>query len=723
MKKVLVCALALPSAFLILSPIWSVSARNDYNGPAKTRPNKSLSISAGPAVLTQHNDPGRSGANQNETVLNTSNVGPGSFGRIFSRTVDGYIYAQPLYAPGVAIPQIGVRNVVYVATEHNSVYAFDADDPAAQNPLWQSTLGDAVPSSDISPDYTDLTPEIGITSTPVIDPESGTIYVVAKSKDAQGYHQKLHALDISTGFERPDSPVEIAASFEGNGDGSLGGTINFNPLMQLNRPALLLKNGNVYVAFGSHGDYDPYHGWVMAYNAATLTQVAVYNSTPDGGRGSIWQAGQGLVGADDGSIYLVTGNGTCDSADNCGRNLGESFIKLSSGLAPLDWFTPDNRLFLDGEDLDVGSGGPLLIPGTSTLAAAGKDGILRVVDGTNMGKFNENADQDLQEFAGTAYAFLGSPIYWNSPVNGPTMYLWGGGDNLKAFHFDGVQFQSTPFSQSRIQTPVGLTYTAPLSVSSNGSQLGSGIVWALAAGSADQPPVPGVLRAFDASDLSVELWDSNMNAVQDSPGIFAKFCAPTIAAGKVYVASFSGQLCVYGLLPSCDVSLSQTQQSVTSAGGAGQVNVATADDCTWAALSDASFITIDAGSSGTGSGTINFTVAPNPGPPRTGAVEVAGQILTIFQDTGCLYTIDPAGLQVKWKGGTRTISVEETGTCPWAVSPDSSWITILSGSSGSGSSTVTLSIERNPDKFNPRTGHVVVAGTSVTVVQLAKGGD
>ena len=720
MKKVLSCALALPSAFLIFSPFWSVLARNDHASPAKARANKSLSISDGPAVLTQHNDSGRSGANQNETVLNTSNVAPGSFGKLFSRGVDGYIYAQPLYAPGVVIPQIGVRNVVYVATEHNSVYAFDADDPGAQNPLWQSSLGDAVPSGDISPDYTDLTPEIGITSTPVIDPERGTIYVVAKSKDSQGYHQKLHALDVSTGFERPDSPVEIAASVQGNGDGSVGGMINFNPLMQLNRPALLLKDGNVYVAFGSHGDNDPYHGWVMGYNATTLTQVAVYNTTPDGGRGSVWQSGQGLVGADDGSIYLVTGNGTCDSADNCGRNLGESFIKLSSGLAPLDWFTPDNRLFLDGEDLDVGSGGPLLIPGTNTLAAAGKDGILRVVDGTNMGKFNQGADQDLQEFAGTAYAFLGSPIYWNSPVNGPTMYLWGGGDNLKAFHFDGIQFQTTPFSQSKVQTPVGLTYTAPLSISSNGSQLGSGIVWAVAVSSAEQPPVPGVLRAFDASDLSVELWDSNMNSAQDSLGLFAKFCPPTIAGGKVYVATFSGQLSVYGLLPSCDVSLSQSQQSVASAGGAGEVNVVTADDCTWTAVSDAAFITIDAGSSGTGAGTINFTVAPNPGPPRTGAVEVSGQILTITQDSGCLYTIDPAGVQVKWKGGTRTIAVGETGACSWTVSTDSSWITILSGSTSSGSGEVSFSVDRNPDKLNSRVGHVVVAGTTVPVVQLAK---
>src|SRR5215471_490282 len=720
MKKVLSGVLVVPIAFLITSPVWSGPGQRTYASSLASNASKSLSLSSGSAVLTQHNDSSRTGANLNETFLTTSNVRPGSFGKLFSRPVDGYIYAQPLYAPAVNIPQIGVRNVVYVATEHNSVYCYDADDPAAQNPIWQVSLGNPVPSSDISEEYTDLTPEIGITSTPVIDPAIGTLYVVAKSKDSAGYHQQLHALDIATGSERSGSPVEIAATAQGEGDGSVGGVISFNQLMQLNRPGLLLKNGNIYIAFGSHGDYDPYHGWVIAYNAATLAQVAVYNTTPDGGRGSVWQSGQGLVGADDGSIYLVTGNGTCDSADNCGRNLGESFIKLSSGLTPLDWFTPDNRLFLDGEDLDVGSGGPVLIPGTNILAAAGKDGILRVVDGSNMGKFNIDVDQNIQEFAATAYAFLGSPIYWNSPANGPSIYVWGAGDNLKAFQFNGVDFQRSPVSQGSIVTPVGLPNTAPLSLSSNGNQGGSGILWALCPTSANFGPPPAVLRAFDASDLSVELWNSNLNAARDSVGMFAKFCPPTVAGGKVYVATFSGQLSVYGLLPSCDVSLSQSQQSVASAGGAGEVNVVTADDCTWTAVSDAAFITIDAGSSGTGSGTINFTVAPNPGPPRTGAVEVSGQILTITQDSGCLYTIDPAGVQVKWKGGTRTIAVGETGACSWTVSTDSSWITILSGSTSSGSGEVSFSVVGDSDKLNSRVGHVVVAGTTVPVVQLAK---
>jgi hypothetical protein len=727
MKKFLSCALVLPFAFLILSPISNGPGGKTFaRSIEKAKAVRSFALSAGPAVLTQHNDTSRTGANLNETFLNTSSVRPATFGKLFSRPVDGYIYAQPLYAPGVSIPQAGVHNVVYVATEHNSVFAYDADDPAAQSPLWQVGLGDPVPSTDISPDYTDLTPEIGITSTPVIDGTSGTIYVVAKSKDTAGYHQRLHALDITTGSERPASPVEITASVEGNGDGSVGGIINFNPLMQLNRPGLLLKNGIVYIAFGSHGDYDPYHGWVIGYNAATLDQVAVYNTTPDGGRGAVWQAGQGLVGADDGSIYFVTGNGTCDSADNCGRNLGESFVRLSALLTPLDWFTPDNRLFLDGEDLDFGSGGPVMIPGTNILAAAGKDGTMRVVDGANMGKFNVNTDQDLQEFPSTAYGFLGAPVYWNSPVWGQSIYVWGGGDNLKAFQFNGSEFQPTPTSQSTTLTPIGLTNTAPLSLSANGSEEGTGVIWASCPDSPNPGPVPAVLRAFDASDLAVELWDSNMNPDRDGAGLFAKFCPPTVAGGKVYVPTFSGQLNVYGLLPSCTVALSNTQQVMLATGGAGEVNVTAGDDCSWTATSDAAFITIDAGASGTGSGTINFVVAPNPGTQRTGAIEVAGQILTVTQDAGCSFALDPSdppGVQFKWKGGSASISVQENGSCSWTASSDVSWITITSGATGSGSSSVSIAVDRNPDKSTSRSGHLIVAGTAVTITQLAKRSD
>jgi hypothetical protein len=313
---------ALILALVIASPCWMGASTLGTSGQARNGEVIRSQSGNGAAVLTQHNDNFRTGANLNETQLNTTNVNVSQFGKLFSRAVDGFVYAQPLYLPDVAIPQMGVHNVVYVATEHNSVYAYDADDPAASSPLWQVNLGDSVPSTDIAPDYGDLIPEIGITGTPVIDPVAGAIYVVAKSKDRDGYHQKLHALDVSTGAEQFGGPVEIAGSVLGTGDANVNGTVGFDPFVQLNRPGLLLSNGRVYVAFGSHADMDPYHGWVMAYDAATLQQVAVYNTTPDGGRGSIWMSGQGLTADPVGNIYVTSANGTCDAAADCGRNLG-----------------------------------------------------------------------------------------------------------------------------------------------------------------------------------------------------------------------------------------------------------------------------------------------------------------------------------------------------------------------------------------------------------------
>jgi hypothetical protein len=591
-----------------------------------------------PSVVTQHNDNGRTGANLRETILNTSTVNSNAFGKLFSRLVDGCIYAQPLFVPGVPIPQKGAHNAIYVATEHDSVYAFDADDPAASDPLWLVSLGDSVPSSDISPDYQDLTPEIGITSTPVIDSNSGTIYVVAKSKDESGCHQKLHALDITTGFEKLGGPVEISASVEGSGDGSVGGIISFNPLLQLNRPGLLLSSGVVYIAFGSHGDTDPYHGWVLGYSATTLQQVAVYNTTPDGGRGAIWMSGQGLTGDSLGNLYVVTANGTCDAAANCGRNLGESFIKLTPALAPADWFTPLNRLDLDRDDLDVGSGGPVLLPGTSLIAAAGKDGVLRLVNTNGMGGFDPRANHDVQEFQATANAFLGAPIYWTGPDGHPAIYVWGGGDRLKAFTFADGKFAPEPVSESSMLAPTGLSNSAPLSLSANGSEAGSGIVWASCpeGGDANLHPVHGILRAFDASDLSVELWNTSADASRDDVGAFAKFCPPTVANGKVYVASFSGRLNVYGLRSSisqaCSCSISPSIESFKKGGRPGSVEVQANRDCAWRAISSASWITITSGNTGTGSGTVQYVVDANDGAvARTGTITIAGETFTVEQ--------------------------------------------------------------------------------------------
>lgn len=533
---------------------------------------------ASQVVVTQHNDNGRTGQNLQETILNTSNVNVNNFGKLFTRTVDGQIYAQPLYLANQPING-AMHNVVYVATMHNSVYAFDADDPTASTALWQVNLGTSVPSQDVCPScgYQDIKNEIGILSTPVIDTTSGTIYVVAKTKNTANstYHFSLHALDVLTGAEKFNGPKEIVGQVAGSGAGSSNGTVVFEPLHHLNRPGLLLLNGTVYLAFGSVGDIFPYHGWVMGYDAGSLGQVAIYNATPNGSAGAIWQAGMGLVSDSSGFIYLMTGNGSFN-ANSSGTEYGDSFIKLSTsgGLSVSDYFTPWNQSALSQSDADLGSGGPVALPGSSLIVGMGKDNILRLVDTGNMGKFNATTNNDVQEFQPTfGINYTGGPIYWNSPNNGPVIYLWGSGDRLKAYKFTGALLQTTPVSQSSVTEVNGVSSSVPLSLSANGSQPGTGIVWAAAAYSLDpnQQTVPGILHAFDASNLSVELWNSKQSAARDDLGNYAKFAPPTIADGKVFVATFSNQLVVYGLNPSSGGSLPGpwSAQDVGSVGLAG----------------------------------------------------------------------------------------------------------------------------------------------------------
>ena len=514
------------------------------------------------SVLTQHNDSSRTGQNLNETTLNTSNVNQNTFGKLFWRTVDGYIYAQPLYVPAVNIQGTN-HNVVYVATEHNSVYAFDADDANAKAPLWRVNFSAPVPSQDIciltgdtNPGdcpYLDLNPEIGITSTPVIDPTAGIIYVVSRSKSVTNgsYHFQLHALDLSSGVERLGGPVEIAGQTSGTGVGSVSGQVPFDPAYNVQRPGLLLQNGMIYIAFGSVGDIGDYHGWVMAYNATTLQQTGIFDVAPDGCCGGIWGAGQGVVGDGANNVYVMTADGDFN-ADTGGRNYGDSFLKLNgSSLTVSDYFTPFNQATLFSNNTDLGSGGPMLVPGTSLLVGMGKDKLFRVVDTTNMGHYNATSNHDVQEFTASAGTFFGSPIYWNSPNNGPVVYLWGPNDFLKAYKFTGTTFQTTPISQSTVQNSSGFSNAAPLSLSASGNSTGTGIVWSSASfsGVATGISRPGVIRAFDATDLTRELWNSRLNLNRDDVGTYAKFVPPTVANGKVYVGSFSGQLEVYGLNP------------------------------------------------------------------------------------------------------------------------------------------------------------------------------
>jgi hypothetical protein len=526
------------------------------------------------SVLTRHNDNNRTGAYLQETQLNTSNVNQQQFGKLFAYHVDGQIYAQPLYVSNMNMADGDTHNVVYVATMHNTVYAFDADNPVAANsPLWSRSLGSSAPLPDpnigpVGPQgqsfYRDISIEVGIISTPVISLDKKVIYVVAFTKVGNTYSHHLHALDLVTGEERMGGPVQIVGSAQGNGYDSKNGTITFTSNRQIQRAGLLLANNVVYIAFAAYGDAPPYHGWVFAYNATTLQRMALYNTTPNGREGGIWQAGQGLVADGDNNIYFITGNGTF-TID--ARNLGCAIVKLKPNLSLADWFAPHNCVALTNGDQDLGSAGALLIPGNNLLLGGGKESKFYLIQRDHMGHFNaNNDDQIVQSFYVNlpgkdhyTHHIHSGPVYWNGP-NGPWIYVWSENDYLKAYHFDGEKFQVTPVSTSTTRDPQnvpGGSIGMPggfLSISANGNTPGTGIVWASHPyeQNANQAVVDGIVRAYDASDLTKELWNSKQNASRDDIGKFAKFCPPTVANGKVYVASFSGELTVYGLLSSLD---------------------------------------------------------------------------------------------------------------------------------------------------------------------------
>ena len=504
------------------------------------------------AVLTQHNDNARTGDNLQEMLLNTASVSPKTFGKLGTLNVDGYLYAQPLYVQNVPVPGKGLHNIVYLATAHNSVYAFDADDLTAKQPLWKVNLGPSVPAAEVyTTKWTDMRIEIGITSTPVIDPFTNTIFVEAKTKEHGTYVQRLHALDITTGAEKPGSPALIKASVPGTGMASVNGQVAFDPVKQLQRPALLLANGTVYLAFGSHADSPPFHGWILGYDAKTLAQTCVFNLTPNGDEGSLWQAGMGMAAGPDGSLYAMAGNGTFD-ADKGGQDYGNAILRLTpkpGGLMVADYFAPYNGASLSDNDLDTGSSGPLLIPNTNLLLGGAKNGWLYLTQMNNLGHYQSTSDsQIVQSFPITHGNCHGSAVYWNGP-NGPQVYIWPEFAHLMAFKLDGGKLNTTPASQSAVAVPDGMP-GAFLSVSADGGKAGTGIVWSSAPydANANWDTVPGVLRAYDASDLTHEIWDSKMNPSRDDAGMFAKFCAPTVINGRVYLSTFSNQLQVYGLL-------------------------------------------------------------------------------------------------------------------------------------------------------------------------------
>lgn len=503
-------------------------------------------------VLTYHNDIARTGQNINETVLTTANVNKTNFGKKFSQPVDGYIYAQPLYLPGRNIPGKGIHNVIYAFTEHDSVYAFDADSNTGVNstPLWKTSLipaGGSTVSSGNDTGCGDLVPEIGITSTPVIDPTTDTMYVISKTKESGKFFQRLHALDVNTGAEKFGGPVTITASVSGTGDGSSGGMVAFNPLREFNRTALLLQNGLVYIGWASHCDSGPYHGWVMAYNAATLGQVAVFNTDPNAGLGGIWMGGGGL-GGDGTNVFYATGNGTFD-VNTGGKDYGDSIMNLgppASGTFPVaSFFTPFNQSSLNGGDTDLGSGGVLLLP-TQTgahphlLVQVGKEGKVYLVDRDSMGGYCSGCTSDtqvVQEIPGAVGGTWGMSAFWNNNV-----YFGGSGDAVKVYPFNvGSNGLLATKPSSRSKFSIGFPGPTP-SISANGTS--NGIVWVIQA-DAYSGPGAAILHALDATNLNTELYNSNMNT-GDSPGGAVKFTVPTIVNGKVYVGTVS-QLSVYAL--------------------------------------------------------------------------------------------------------------------------------------------------------------------------------
>ena len=528
------------------------------------------------AVLTHHNDNGRTGMNLNETFLNVTNVNTNQFGLLFSHSVDDQIYAQPLVMTNVNILGRGTHNIVIVATVNDSVYAFDADNAQVGTPYWTNSFINppnivAPANTDMSAlgacggNYQDFSGNMGIVGTPVIDPVAGTIYLVARTKEyGTNYVQRLHALDVSIGAERPNSPVIITATYAGTGDGSVGGIITFDPARQNQRPGLVLVNGTVYISWASHCDNGPYHGWVIGYDQTTLQRVAVYNDTPNGVDGGIWLSGQAPAADASGNLYLAVGNGTVDTAG--GPNRGESFLKLTrsgTNLNVASWFTPYNWQALENGDIDLGSGGLLLIPGTTLAFAGGKEGIMYLVNRDNMGGLTSSTTTNnniVQSFSVTTDELHGGTVWWDGP--GVSYgYLWPSSVNLQQYVFNRAtgKFTLPVFAQSPTAAPGGQP-GGILALSANGTNAGSAIIWAVhqVGGDANQQVLPGILHAYSAQNITNELWNSEQINSRDTVGKFAKFVPPTVANGKVYLATFANRLNVYGLQPAPPVRISRS---------------------------------------------------------------------------------------------------------------------------------------------------------------------
>jgi hypothetical protein len=597
-------------------------------------------------VLTYHNDNARTGQALAETILSPSNVNSTQFGKLFQVSVDGRVDAQPLYASALTIPGQGVHNVLFVATEHDSVYAFDAD---RGTQLWKVALLPAGETTSDDRGCGQVSPEIGVTSTPVIDRSSGsngTIYVVAMSKDSSSaYHQRLHALDLTSGAEEFGGPKEVQATFPGTGDNSNGTDVIFDPAQYKERPGLLLLNHLVYTSWSSHCDIAPYTAWIIAYNESTLNQVNVLNLTPNGHDGSVWMSGAGLAADSAGYIYPLLANGTFDTTlNNNGfpshNDYGNAFVKLSTangGLAVADYFTMVNTVAESDADEDLGSGGALVLPDmtdangvTRHLAVgAGKDQTLYLADRDNMGKFNPQADNIYQEIPlGLPGGIYSMPAYFNG-----RLYYGPVGYNLLAFQFSNARLQTSPVSST--STTFGYPGTTP-SISANATA--NAIVWAA------ENTDPAVLHAYEASDLSKELYNSNQAGARDQFGAGNKFITPTIANGKVYVGTTNG-VGAFGLLsgPAGDFSLSvsssgsasatispgQTAQYLLGVTALGGFNQSVSFNCTGAPSQAACSVSPSSATPGNSATQLTVSVS-TASASQTGSLQRPGRWLAVF---------------------------------------------------------------------------------------------
>jgi hypothetical protein len=538
-KFLLILLLGLSCLVVLLHLVSCGSAKPASSSPLPT---------ATTDVVTYHNDVARTGQNLSETILTTSNVTSSTFGKLGFFSVDGKVDAEPLYLSGLSIGG-GTHNVLYVVTEHDSVYAFDADSGSI---LWQvSVVGSGESTSD-DRGCGQVVPEIGITSTPVIDRtkgSNGAIYIVAMSKDAFGnYAQRLHALDVTTGSELFGGPTSVQASYPGNGANSSGGKVIFDPKQYEERAGLLLLNGTVYTTWTSHCDLGPYTGWVVGFNASSLIQSSVLNLTPNGSQGAIWMSGAAPAADSAGNIYLLDGNGTFDANLNgslfpAQGDFGNAFLKLSPSAAQLvvsDYFEMSNQAQENGTDGDLGSGGSLVLPDITDnsgnvwhlAVGAGKDANIYIVNRDSMGKFNASANNIYQELGGAlSGGVVSMPAYFNN-----TVYYGAVGDRVKAFTIQNAKLSTSPSGQ----TANSFAYPgATPSVSA--SHMSNGIVWAAENSS------PAVLHAYDATNLGQELYNSNQAGARDQFGPGNKFITPMIVNGKVYVGTTNG-VAVFGLL-------------------------------------------------------------------------------------------------------------------------------------------------------------------------------